>query len=597
MAALQIKTILNKQTAGDMDEALERLPRDLDDAFTETLQRIRKQSDGQNTLGMETLMWIAHARRPLLVTELSEALAIKPGSTSLKPRFRPSQKRMVDCCMGLVTVDEKSSVVRLVHFSVQEYLHKYRDGVFADGERTIAEGCITYLLFEPFTLGPRRDEVEILDLISKNAFVKYAAHHWGSHVHSAKSEKIDQLALKFLQAEPQRGCSLQTLQYSANLREEYWNEEESCSCNGLHLAAMFGLERLGKQLLGVNGIGVDDITKMGTTALIQAAAGGHKDFSEMLLRMQADRTKENWYGTALHCAAEAGQVTTILALLGTGLSVDIRDRRGRTSLHCATVSGHPSAMRALLEHGAEVNAICNKNYTSLRYAVVWEQPQETVRILLLNGANTEIRSSHDVTPLHDSAVMNSEETTLLLLEYKANVHAKDIHRSTPLHFAAQRNHASIVQHLLDHGAGIDAKARDGVTSLYLAAVNGGQEAVEVLLRNGANMEVGDGEGLTPLDVAIREYHEAIVRLLIAAGARMHQNTYFATQFENHREDNTNDTAPQPPVVKRTTCDLGLNKGADDTLDTKSKIVAPKLPRQACDRCRVSTSGDTFLNSL
>lgn len=598
MAALQIKTILNKQTAGDMDEALEQLPRDLDDAFAETLQRIRKQPDGQDTLSMETLMWIAHARRPLLVAELSEALAIKPGSTSLKPRFRPSQKRMVDCCMGLVTVDEKSSVIRLVHFSVQEYLYKHRNEVFSNGERTIAEGCITYLLFEPFALGPRRDEVEIMELISNNPFVSYAAHHWGSHVHSAKTEQIDQLALKFLPAKPQRGCSLQTLQYLANLREEYWNEDESRSCNGLHLAAMFGLDRLGKQLLSNDGVGVDDTTKMGTTALIRAAAGGHKDFTEMLLSMQADRTKENWYGTALHCAAEAGQVTTILALLRTGIGVNIRDRRGRTSLHCATISGHPSAMQALLEHGADVNAISNKNYTSLRYAVVWEQPADIVRILLRNGANTEIRSSHNVTPLHDSAGMNSEETTLLLLEYKADVHAEDIHQGTPLHFAAERNHASIVQHLLDHGAEIDAKTRDGVTALYFAAGNGGRKAVEVLLRNGANLEAGDEEGLTPLVVAIRENHGAVVQLLIAAGAKMHQNNNFGTQFEVDREHNTKNTAPQPPTIKPTTENFGLSEDKDDSQDMKGKIMATKWSPPACDRCRVSISGDTeILNNL
>lgn len=123
-----------------MEDALEKLPCDLDDTFAETIQRIQKQPDGQDITGMNTLMWIVHARRPLLVTELSEALAIKSGSTSLKTRYCPSQKRMVDCCFGLVAVDEKSSIIRLVHFSVQEYLLKNQEGMFADGERIIAEG-------------------------------------------------------------------------------------------------------------------------------------------------------------------------------------------------------------------------------------------------------------------------------------------------------------------------------------------------------------------------------------------------------------------------------------------------------------------------
>lgn len=587
LAALQIRTVLNKTSAGDMDEALEHLPRDLDEAFSKTLQRIQSQPDGQDTLGMATLMWIAHARRPLIATELSEALAIKAGSTALKPRFRPSQKRMVDCCMGLVAVDDRSSVIRLVHFSVQEYLHKYQDGLFAQSECTIAEACITYLLFEPFACGPRRKETEVVDMISKNAFVRYAAHHWGSHVRSAVNDEVDKLALTFLQAEAQRGCSLQILHYSVNLREEYWNDEESRSCNGLHLAAIFGLEELGKRLLKAKKIQVDDATKMGTTALIKAAAGGHQQFTEMLLGMQADRIKENWYGTALHCAAEAGQVTTLITLLETGLDVDIRDRRGRTSLHCATVSGHPSAMQSLLEHGAAVNTTCNKNYTPLRYAIVWEQPLEIVRTLLERGADTESRSSYEVTPLHDSAVMNAIDTALLLLDYKANVDAEDIHGGMPLHFAAERNYATMVQHLLDHDAQINAKTHEGVTALYLASGNGGQETVEILLRNGADTEIGDHEGITPIDVAIREYHQTVVQSLIAAGAKVHQGPNFAAQFEVPREEDATKVRLQPLPGNKAPDYQGLRKEESDSEHVGSQMMALEHLQQAESRALVS----------
>ena len=569
-----------------MEEALERLPRALDDAFAETLQRIQKQPDGQDTLGMETLMWIAHARRPLLVTELSEALAIKWSTSSLKTRFRPSQKKMVDCCMGLVTVDENSSIIRLVHFSVQEYLHKYHDGVFVEGERTVAEGCIIYLFFEPFALGPRRDEVEIMDLISRNIFAEYAAHYWGYHVRSANSEEVDQLALSFLRAENHRQCSFQVLQYTTNRREEYWNIDEARSCNGLHLSAMFGLEDLGKQLLDADEVGVDDITKMGTTALIKAAAGGHKTFTQMLLTMQVDLTKENWYGTALHCAAEAGMVVTMVELLGSGLDVDIRDRRGRTSLHCATVSGHANAMQSLLEHGANVNAVCNKNYTSLQYAVIWEQPLEVLRTLLLNDANTEARSSHNATPLHNAAMKNSKETALLLLGYKADVDAKDVHCATPLHYAAERNHASIIQHLLDHGAEIDAKTQDGATALYLAAENGGEEAVTSLLSDGANVEIGNEERLTPLDVAIRKNHKGVARLLLAAGASLEKDDGPTPRIE---ADSKESSAPLPSRIqaaKSPSYELDLCKVE---ADIKAKIKTSQRSRQACVWCRVSLS--------
>ena len=532
-----------------MEEALEKMPRGLEDAFKETLERIQKQPEGQNTLGMNTLMWLAHVRRPLLVNELSEALAIRSGSGFLKSRFRPSQKRMVDCCMGLVTVDDKSSVIRLVHHSVQEFLHTYQNQVFDNGESAIAEKCITYLLFEPFANGPRQKEDEVKDLISHNLFISYAARHWGEHVYAANNEEVDLLALKFLRAKAQRGCSYQILYYTRNYREEYWTAKEARSCSGLHLAAKFGLENIGRRLLDSSDVGVDDATNIGTTALILAAASGHKGVVRMLLSKQADLMKENWYGTALHCAAEAGEVATILEMVGTGLAVDVRDRRGRSPLHWATVSGHRQAIQALLDRGADVNTMCHKNYTALRYAVIWEQPSEIVQLLLENGADTEIRSNHNVTPLHDAAVMNSEETSLLLLKHKADVHAREAHGGTPLHFAAERDHVTITHHVLDYGADINAKTEDGITALYLAAGNGGKETVRALIRRGADIEAGDEEGLTPLHVATRENHEAIVRLLLDAGAKIPliDVNVSITQAEAKKNDD------DPPIMATQDC--------------------------------------------
>ena len=501
-----------------MEEALEKLPLGLEEAFEETLKRVRMQPDGQVDVAINTLMWLTHTRRPMLIAELSEALAIRLGTNSLNSKYCPWPKRIVDCSMGLTVMDEHSTVIRLVHYSVQEHLYRHRERIFGKAEEDIAQKCLTYLLFEPFARGPRQLEVKIQDLVAENPFATYAARYWGDHVRAANTDELEPLTLKFLQAKAQRGCSYQIVRYTGNYREEYWKAEEANSVNGLHLAAAFGLDRLGQQLLDAGQVGVDDPSHIGSTALIRAAAGGHREFVRMLLHRAADTLKENWYGTALHCAAEAGKIDTILELVDNGIDVDLRDRRGRTSLHCATVSGHGEAMKTLLSHGADVNAVCNKNYTALRYAIVWEQASRIVQILLENGADTSILSNHSVTPLHDAAVMNSEETLLLLLRHKADVNANEAHRGTPLHFAAERNHVAIVQHLLRFGADVHAKTTDDVTALYLAAGNGGAETATALIEAGADVEVGDNDFLTPLGVAVRENRVGVVSVLLAAGA-------------------------------------------------------------------------------
>ncbi|CAD6564823.1 MAG: hypothetical protein ASARMPREDX12_004447 [Alectoria sarmentosa] len=595
LAVLQIQTILSEPTAGEMEEALKRMPQGLNDAFQETLQRIQGLSDGRRRLGLNTLMWVSHVGRPLLVAELSDALAIKLGdSTTLNQKYRPSQKMMVDCCLGLVTVDEESSVIRLVHYTVQEYFREHLNRIFPFGEQTVAQMATTYLLADPFAQGCRPEEASILALMSEYPFVKYAARHWGNHVSNAKSEQIDRLALKLLRARPQRALSDQISRYTRAFREEYWDAKEANSVNGLHVAAYFGLEGIARELLDANEVDVNSATSIGTTALIQAASNGRIDFLRMLLGKGADPSMENWYGTALHCSAESGKVASIIDLLETGLDVNIRDRRGRTPLHCATLSGHIMAMLALLERGADVNAICDQNYTSLRYAVVWEQPSEAVLTLLDKGANTEIQSNHNVTALHDAAVMGLHEVILLLLEKGAHVNARHVHGGTALHFASERNSFSIVQSLLDHGADIDIQTWDGVTALYTAAEHKCEETVRLLLDRGADTELKDEEGLTPLHVAVKENQENIVRILLEAGAnedaRSNDN---GSALEFAKENDYNNIAHLLQYYGAEMMDIVTSDEDDSTtalalrpmvLRRKTQDDAPPKVKQKCAEC-------------
>ena len=301
-------------------------------------------------------MWISHVREPLTINELSDALATRRGEASLSTKYRPSQKRTVDCCLGLVAVDEESSIIRLVHYTAQEYLHEHLDQTFHLGGQMIAELIaelsLTYLMTEPFARGCCPDESNIQSMVSRYPFIKYASQQWGYHVMSANSERINKVALNFLQARPQLAMADQICRYTLAYREVYWEPKEARSVNGLHVAAFFGLEDLAKQLLDANALDVDSATSIGTTLLIRASASGHIPFLKMLLKKGADTRKENWYGTALHCSAESGKVSSIIELLETGIDVNIRSH-GRTALYCALVRRQDEAVQELVKRGAD----------------------------------------------------------------------------------------------------------------------------------------------------------------------------------------------------------------------------------------------------
>jgi len=107
----QRRQILNKMTNGI----------GLDDAYSTTLSRIREQKGNKLKLGMGALMRISRAQRPLIAQELCHALGVEAGTTDLNPHNVPSIRTLLSCTLGLVTVDEQTSAVRLVHFTLQEY--------------------------------------------------------------------------------------------------------------------------------------------------------------------------------------------------------------------------------------------------------------------------------------------------------------------------------------------------------------------------------------------------------------------------------------------------------------------------------------------
>ena len=276
-----------------------------------------------------------------------------------------------------------SSVVRLVHYSVQEYLYENRNLLFPSGHAIIAEFSMIYMVSDVFALGCRNEYSEILALISDNAFFGYAVFYWAYHVKMANDNRIDAAAFELLQAKPQMACCCQVREVLLGRIQLYWEAANAESYHALLIAASYGLERAVKLLLDADTIDINSASNIGSTPLIMASAFGHKVVTQLLLQKGADVSRENWYSTALHCAAHSGEIGTILELLHSGVDVDIRNSCGHTPLHCATSSGHIAALKTLLCKGANVEARDEHDRSPLDYAFESEQVIET---LLAHGA-------------------------------------------------------------------------------------------------------------------------------------------------------------------------------------------------------------------
>ena len=145
------------------------------DVYTTTLERIRAQGEGRARLGMEAIMWIAYSERPLEPDELCQALGVEIGSSDLDNDNAPSIRTILNCGLGLVTIDSASSEARLVHFTLQEHIMA-NPTLFCAPHSMIAEVCLTYLNF-----GCIRGLPPVLcPLPPATPFLEYASRYWGA---------------------------------------------------------------------------------------------------------------------------------------------------------------------------------------------------------------------------------------------------------------------------------------------------------------------------------------------------------------------------------------------------------------------------------
>jgi len=142
----------------------------LSDAYTATITRLKAQKGNRPALGLTVLMWVLNSERPIRAEELCHALGVEIGSADMDLEKVPALKTLLACCLGLVTIEESSSTVRLVHFTLQEHLSS--DPTLLNSPHpAIAEVCLTYLNFGsvrdlPPTLEPTPSTMPLLEYAS-----------------------------------------------------------------------------------------------------------------------------------------------------------------------------------------------------------------------------------------------------------------------------------------------------------------------------------------------------------------------------------------------------------------------------------------------
>jgi cytohesin len=78
-------------------------------------------------------------------------------------------------------------------------------------------------------------------------------------------------------------------------------------------------------------------------------------------------------------------------------------------------------------------------------------------MLVVKGANVNVRDNRGATPLHRAAGLGDKGKGELLISHGADVNATNSSGLTPLLLACERNNKEVVELLVDKGANIEAR--------------------------------------------------------------------------------------------------------------------------------------------
>ena len=522
--------------------------------MAETYARILRKigrSQTSITLAQRILKWIICAKRPLLLTELAEAVAFGPTDRSWDATKIPNASRLIQTCGYLVIFDEDDKTVRLAHHTVQQFLLRppMKDSIpefhfqLSQADVEAGETCVAYLSFSDF-------ETQITTLEPSNLLLASAIPGPAAILDRTTStlglRDVTIGIFKFTQY-IRTGSTRQQMpnfdlgkfvklrkQPQPKLREKYCFLDYAIK-NWISHTLHFS----------------EDNTTM-WEAFKDLAMGKPMPFD---VRIWDDSTMLQHlpYMALFRWAIDAGHVPLLrlLSQLPTGSDLHAYCRQeseeARPIILNAAQRGHANVIEFLASHacidsqdGAPlVKAVENGDKLAvqllLKHRFCLEGKIEALQIAFRRGNAAVMRSLLEDEPpldlgsgwgkeaLTEAMTRGLDEILVVILCKAADLKTAigDVERmwgKAALHWAIKKGFYGVVQLLLENGADVNAWDNVGQTALYWAARVGHVAVVQLLLENGADVNARNYGGQTVLYKAATEGHGAVVRLLLEKGA-------------------------------------------------------------------------------
>ncbi|OQE24172.1 hypothetical protein PENFLA_c010G02274 [Penicillium flavigenum] len=515
----QLLALKRARIRNHVDKCLRSLPRDLDETYERMLCSIDEEDITEARLVL-TLLCLSD--RPLTVKELIGALAIDVSKLQLDREGRSfSQDDLLDICPGLIELavvedegsGEATTIARIAHFSVQEYLESDRISQRGAAKFTIqkepahtemAQICLTYLLDPTHSKGEfNKAKLEMFP------FGRFAAMQWfHSYNHSGKGKPdIEPLILRLFKDQPESFVTwVQLYNFDHLLHPYHGIDVDTILEQGddfigamayiqspLYYAVLLRLEYVFTTL----------ISSSGKETTIDAALNTQKLVCEKVVQTLLD------HGTGVN--AQGGYFGNALQ----AASSELFDGSFQEEYYERTMD--EKIVQTLLDHDADVNAQGGV-YGNALQAASYVGREKVVRILLDQGADVNAQGGVYGNALEAASYGRRENVVRTLLNHSADVNAQGGKYGNALQAASYVGHENVVQTLLDRGADINALGGDYGNALQAASYAGREEVVQILLDRGADINTQGGDYGNALQAASCAGREEVVQILLDRGA-------------------------------------------------------------------------------
>ncbi|WPH02939.1 ankyrin, protein [Acrodontium crateriforme] len=480
VAKLHMESLESKETVRQIKVALQSLRKNVnayEAAYDATMERINRQNSERRAYAKKILSWLVCAQNHLSIDAIQLALAVEIGDKEIDVDNILPAKQILSFCAGLVIIEPHGRIVRLVHFTTQEYLSTHQSKWLPGAEKYLTRTCWAYLSMGIWKT-PTRTSLNVVNSVDENGLLAlYMANYWNFHFSEARKNTTDDLLgeeyfpeAAFLQS------SQGVLSVYRLLGMYIWDKEsEPSGTSAAHILARLGLLEMLKFWVK----GRDESSWLnnkccyGLTPLQSAAHGGHKDVVDWLLSFQnlePDVKCPNG-STALTIACECGHSNVVASLLAYGtIDVNATTKSGETPLMKAVRKGHSDVFQLLMANDeVDVDARDSTGISVLYSACTFGNTEmvnsllarkvETIDALCLTWDSDEFANR---TALAAAAANGHLAIVQSLLKVNANIEIGD---HSPLSWASQHCEVEVMKLLLEHGASIGSKDRYGQTPL------------------------------------------------------------------------------------------------------------------------------------